>query len=223
DGPRDLTVDHNTVIQTSSPLYTVTQIAGRWPGTGFNLIHNIANSTGGNWSAWLNTYFTGGFFGRDAMVGGAATNYPPDNFFPASLTQVGFVNLAAADYHLAPTSPYKNAGTDGKDLGADIDAVNSATADTVSGDPPGSTDTIPPTVAITAPTAGTTVAGTITVSASATDNVGVAGVQFKLDGATLGVEDTTAPYAVSWNTTAAADGTHTLTAVARDAAGNIAT
>src|SRR5439155_303311 len=54
-------------------------------------------------------------------------------------------------------------------------------------------------------------------------NVGVAGVQFKLDGATLGVEDTTAPYAVSWNTTAAADGTHTLTAVARDAAGNIAT
>src|SRR5207247_4013274 len=47
-------------------------------------------------------------------------------------------------------------------------------------------DTTPPTVAITAPAAGATVAGTVTVSASASDNVGVVGVQFKLDGASLG-------------------------------------
>src|SRR5207249_10759733 len=70
-------------------------------------------------------------------------------------------------------------------------------------------DTTPPTVAITAQAAGATVAGTITVSASATDNVGVVGVQFKLDGANLGAEDTVAPYAVSWNTTLATNGTHT--------------
>src|SRR5207244_4194616 len=82
-------------------------------------------------------------------------------------------------------------------------------------------DTTPPTVSITSPASGATVSATITVSATASDNVGVAGVQFKLDGANLGAEDTTAsPYSTSWNTTAASNGSHTLTAVARDAAGN---
>src|SRR3989475_1991693 len=84
-------------------------------------------------------------------------------------------------------------------------------------------DVTPPTVSITAPAAGATVVGTVTVSASATDNIGVVGVQFKLDGANLGAEATVAPYSVAWNTTTAVTGAHTLTAVARDAAGNIAT
>jgi len=84
-------------------------------------------------------------------------------------------------------------------------------------------DTTPPTVAVTAPAAGTTVTSTVVVSGSATDNVGVAGVQLKLDGANLGAEVTTPPYAVTWNTTTIADGAHVLTAVARDAAGNRAT
>src|SRR5207245_3317331 len=51
----------------------------------------------------------------------------------------------------------------------------------------------------------------------------VVGVQFKLDGANLGAEVTAAPYAISWNTTGATNGSHTLTAIARDAAGNTAT
>jgi len=58
------------------------------------------------------------------------------------------------------------------------------------------------------------------VSASASDNVGVAGVQFLLDGANLGAEVTTAPYTVSWNTATATNGTHSISARARDAAGN---
>src|SRR5437773_5772858 len=84
-------------------------------------------------------------------------------------------------------------------------------------------DTTPPTVSITAPPNGATVPGTVTVSASASDNVGVMGVQFKLDGVNLGAEDTTNPYSISWNSSLAANGTHTLTALARDAAGNTAT
>src|SRR5207248_2054264 len=84
-------------------------------------------------------------------------------------------------------------------------------------------DTTPPVVSITAPTSSATVTGTISVTATATDNVGVVGVQFKLDGANLGAEVTTAPYAVPWNTTAAPNGAHTLRAVARDAAGNTTT
>src|SRR2546428_39750 len=89
---------------------------------------------------------------------------------------------------------------------------------TVSNAPP--PDTTPPTVSITAPASGATVSGTTTVSASASDNVGVAGVQFLVDGSNLGSEDTSSPYSVSWNTTTASNGSHSLTAVARDAAGN---
>jgi len=84
-------------------------------------------------------------------------------------------------------------------------------------------DTAPPSVSITAPVSGATVAGTITVAASATDDVRVAAVQFKLDGANLGAEVTTAPYAISWNTASVPNGVHTLTAVAHDAAGNTST
>jgi hypothetical protein len=77
----------------------------------------------------------------------------------------------------------------------------------------------PPAVAITAPAPGAIVSGTILVTASASDNVGVVGVQFRVDGAPLGAEDMAAPYAVSWNTASAA-GSPVLTAVARDAANN---
>jgi hypothetical protein len=82
------------------------------------------------------------------------------------------------------------------------------------------TDTTAPTVALSAPTAGASVSGTVSVIASASDNVGVKGVQFQLNGQNLGAEDLTAPFAVSWNTTTTSNSTHTLTARARDAAGN---
>jgi len=81
-------------------------------------------------------------------------------------------------------------------------------------------DNAPPTVTIASPAGGATVSGSVTVTASAADNVGVTGVQFRLDGASVGAEDTTAPYAFSWNTTSIANGAHTLTAVARDGASN---
>ena len=84
-------------------------------------------------------------------------------------------------------------------------------------------DTTPPTVSITSPRSGSTVSGTTTVSATASDNVGVVGVQFKLDGQNLGAEVATAPYSISWDTTTTSNGSHTLTAVARDAAGNTGT
>src|SRR5207244_4141265 len=78
-----------------------------------------------------------------------------------------------------------------------------------------------PSVSITAPSAGVSLTGRVTLTASASDNVGVAGVQFRLDGAALGAEVTSAPYTVGWDTTTAAPGAHTLTAAGRDAAGNV--
>ena len=89
----------------------------------------------------------------------------------------------------------------------------------------GASDTTSPIVSMTAPANGATVSGTVTVSANATDNVGMSGVQFQLDGASLGspVMGTGPGYNMPWNTTTATNGTHTLSAVASDAAGNTAT
>jgi hypothetical protein len=84
-------------------------------------------------------------------------------------------------------------------------------------------DTTPPTVTLTAPAGGATVYGTVTVSANGTDDVGVAGVRFLVNGTAIGSEDASAPYTVDWDTTTVADGPATLTAVARDAAGHTTT
>jgi YVTN family beta-propeller protein len=83
-------------------------------------------------------------------------------------------------------------------------------------------DTVPPTVAISSPVAGAQVSGTVTITASASDNAGVSSVTFLVDGTSIG-SDTSAPYSISWNTAAFAAGSHSLQAQARDAAGNIGT
>ena len=84
-------------------------------------------------------------------------------------------------------------------------------------------DETPPTVALTAPTAGATLTGTVTLQAAANDDQGVAGVQFQMNGTNWGTEDTTAPYSRVWDTSTATPGAYTITAVARDAAGNTGT
>ena len=58
------------------------------------------------------------------------------------------------------------------------------------------------------------------MSAAASDDVGVAGVQFRIDNVNAGPEQSSAPYTLAWDTTTAAGGMHVITAVARDAAGN---
>ncbi len=83
-------------------------------------------------------------------------------------------------------------------------------------------DTAPPSVAISAPADGATVSHVVTISATASDNVGVSGVEFFADGVSLGT-DTTAPYSVNWDSTTASNGLHALVAVASDADGNQAT
>ncbi len=81
-------------------------------------------------------------------------------------------------------------------------------------------DTTPPVMSLTSPSTGSTVSGTVAVSATATDAVGVSRVEFWVDGA-LTLTDQTAPYSYSWDTTTLADGNHTLAAKAYDAANNM--
>jgi subtilisin-like proprotein convertase family protein len=93
---------------------------------------------------------------------------------------------------------------------------------TVKGAPtaPPAPDTSAPSVAITSPANGATVSGNVTVTATASDNRAVSEVRFYADGGLIGT-DTSSPYSVSWNAAAAGAGSHTLTAQASDAAGNV--
>jgi hypothetical protein len=86
----------------------------------------------------------------------------------------------------------------------------------------GSTDVTPPTASITAPASGATVSGkTVTLTATASDNVGVSSVQFLVDGSAIGAPDTVTPYTLTWDSTTVSNGAHNLGAQASDAAGNV--
>ena len=144
------------------------------------------------------------------------------------VTSVQFLVDGAALGEADTTAPYEVAWpTDGATNGAHTltavarDAAGHETTSTIS--VAVLNDTAAPTVTITSPTNGTTLGGTVTVTASAADDVGVTSVQFLVDGAALGDPDTTAPYEVAWPTGGLPNGAHTLAAVARDAAGHEST
>lgn len=151
-----------------------------------------------------------------------------------TVLDIGFANGTHAYTELAtlPTSPNWNTYTASftTPLGAStasvlhvLDRVGTLTTDAfslVKGDSV-PTDTVLPSVSITAPADGASLSGAVSVTASATDNVGVSGVQFLIDGTPFGGEDISAPYEATLSSGAYASGTHALSARARDAAGNI--
>lgn len=85
-----------------------------------------------------------------------------------------------------------------------------------------STDDVDPVSTLTAPTNGQTVSGSVTVSATATDNVGVTAVDFLVDGTLIDTDTTAAgdTYEVTWDSTGVSNGNHTLQSRAKDAEGN---
>ena len=85
-----------------------------------------------------------------------------------------------------------------------------------------SRDTTPPTVSLTSPAAGTEVTGSVILTATASDAVGVRSVAFLVNGNVIGT-DRSSPYSLSWYTGSTPPGSHTLRAQARDAAGNVGT
>jgi glucose/arabinose dehydrogenase len=87
---------------------------------------------------------------------------------------------------------------------------------------PGGPDTQAPTIHLVSPTAlASGLTGLLTLSADAFDSTGIAGVEFQVDGQTVGAEDTAAPYQASLDTGPYAAGQHVVRARARDAAGNL--
>jgi hypothetical protein len=181
-------------------------------GSGVTVDHNLVYGNGsGNYS------FTDGGSTVGYTLGTTISSDPK----LANETQSGF------DAHLTSGSPA---------IGAGLNFYSTFTTDMTGAARPSSGawdigsyisgssssgDTTPPTVSLTAPISGAMVSGTaVAVSANAADNVAVASVQLKLDGANLGSALTTAPYAGMWNSTTIANGSHALTAVATDTAGN---
>jgi Bacterial Ig domain len=81
-------------------------------------------------------------------------------------------------------------------------------------------DVTPPSVSLLEPADASTVFGDVPVRASASDDRGVSGVQFKLDNTNLGPVQTTPPYQYTWDSRTVANGTHSLEALASDGAGN---
>jgi hypothetical protein len=146
-------------------------------------------------------------------------------------------DASSEDFHLLPSSSAVDSANSGASGALDEDSQFGARVDEPQTPNTGAgprtyddrgayelnVDEVAPTVSITAPSAGATVSGTVDVTAAASDDNAVAGVQFKLDSSNLGQEDTLAPYQISWDTTTVANGAHTLTAVARDTTGNTAT
>ena len=130
NGAADITIDHNTGMQTENLLFT----GDTTPHPHFVFTNNIAmqgpygvigSSTGVGLPS-IERYLPGAVFRRNAIVGGKGTPYPGDNFFPDTVDAIGFTSVSRGDLHLLPSSPFKHAGTDGADLGADMDSVKAA-------------------------------------------------------------------------------------------------
>jgi len=129
NGGRDIVFDHNTAILDGSWA-----VLAEAPSQNFVFTNNIIPDN--NWAimgtgmspgtASIGYYFPGSTIRSAIIAGPYGYLYPPGNYFPTSLDAVGFVNLAAGNYRLSAISLYRNAGTDGKDVGCDIAALNTA-------------------------------------------------------------------------------------------------
>jgi Big-like domain-containing protein len=122
-GPSAVVIDHSTGIHTGNIITAEGAPALGFVFTNNITFHNAYGVIGTNHGPGLDTlnyYFPGAVFRRNILIGGPSAYYPADNFFPTTEQEVGFIDPAAEDYSLAPTSPYRGAGTDGYDIGVEF-------------------------------------------------------------------------------------------------------
>jgi hypothetical protein len=196
---------------------TVTVVSQTYPGTTPPTVSVTSPANGANVSGTV-----------QLQASASATS-------PASVTQVQFLLDGQPLGSSVTSSPYTFSWKVGStspgsytlsaqvtDSDGDVSTAMPITVTVVASNPcTGGNDPTAPTVSITNPTANEIVSNTTRVAANASDNCSVASVQFYLDGQALGSPVTSSPYAVSWATTTATNGTHTLTAKATDTSGNV--
>ena len=130
----------------------------------------------------------------------------------------GFRYTSKAKYTGSDSFSLAVVGRDNKQSGSSTIRV------TVSvGESTATRDVISPSVAFVTPSSDSTVSGSVTLTAAASDNVAVANLRFFVDGVVIGSPITASPYTTTWDCTAMADGPHRLDAVAQDTSGNSAT
>jgi hypothetical protein len=139
-GLTDIVAMHNTMVSAggtnSAALYF-----GELPMVQRLVVHSNVLAHGGygikggssaEGTASLNAYAAGSLVTNNAIAdGGQATAYPANNYFPATLGSLGFVDLAGGNYRLSGSSTYLGKGYDGRDIGADINQVDALTKNAV--------------------------------------------------------------------------------------------
>jgi hypothetical protein len=144
-------------------------------------------------------------------TGSELLNMNPTTVPPSYSIFEWFAPLTAGETYTDPTS--------GVEIKTDSTSPAGATVSIAfPGAPTGPT---PPAVSIAAPGGGATVSGLVPITATASDTRGVASVALAVDGRTVAIP-TSSPYSTSWNTTAVPNGMHTVTATAKDSAGETA-
>lgn len=205
----DATSDNPSVLTVSATGSSDTLAS--WSNTGNNVdlsapgVGIYTTNRGGGYGSWSGTSFAA------PMTAGVA-----------ALVISANPNLTAAQVQEVLKQSANDLGTAGWDASYGWGRINAqnavALALTMSGPAP---DTTAPTVSIASPANGAAVSGTVSITISASDNVGVASVSVSVDGGTLGT-DVSAPYSFAWNSLNVVNGSHTITATALDAAGNAA-
>lgn len=145
----DVTINHVTAFPSSSSFY-IGDVLSEDPKMR-NFVFTNSIITTGRYPIWstgtggssncaahdsplitLNACFAGYTFSHNALMA-APGDFPPStwpepNSFPTSESVAEFVNYIEGDFALLSTSPFKDAGTDGKDLGANVTVINTAVA-----------------------------------------------------------------------------------------------
>ncbi len=225
-GATNVTLDHNTGFPDGAFIATDNSVAFTnhviTNNIGTHGLYGVKADSYGDGLATLNGLFPGYVFSRNAVIGASASSYPADNFYPATTSAMSFVDFAGGNYALSSVSAYRGAGNDGKDVGADMSAINAAIAGSGStggggggGTPPSSSGL---SVSFSNPGANAGVSGTITVSVSASGGSGTGYTYTVKAGATTIYSGTGGSF--SWNTATVANGAVTLTASVTDSAGS---
>ncbi len=127
-GPIDIIFDHNTGF--CSNAYMVSD--GSPKTDSFIFINNIVShanygfigSGTGSANTTLAMYFNNNWtVSKNVDIGGSANGYPVGSFFPATIGAVGFIDTPSNNFRLNVSSPYKNAATDQRDIGANMDSI----------------------------------------------------------------------------------------------------
>jgi hypothetical protein len=140
-----LTIDHNTArTDGQGPLgfgdsqAPINQLEGFVYRNNLTQrgLYGVIGTDEGEGTQSLDGYCAPGYvFVRNVIIGAPAASYPADNFFPATDADVQFVDALNGDYALSASSPYRDAGTDRRDIGADFGALRALTAGVLEGTP----------------------------------------------------------------------------------------